>query len=225
MRTCCILKPLPTCLMHHSQTSLFTSVTGHDKQMPVTLAVIQKGLNLTHPCLAVTDAPDNLSSKTQSEPISLAGPLKFVPITFAKNYLHSCPEMVRYNLYEVLDCCAHDMWGAGYLMHTALTNTSPWSLPPSGNSFEDCKQLCKLHEDWVSLCCPLLSSLSGTSHRHWYYFCACKAEILTWHVKSLDRQPRKLTLQAVTFVVMLVHVALLAHFNLSQLCCFGVASA
>ena len=48
-----------------------------------------------------------------------------VPGTFAKNFLHSCPEYVRHDLNDVLDCCAHDMWGAGYLMHYILTNSSP----------------------------------------------------------------------------------------------------
>ena len=56
-----------------------------------------------------------------------------VPHTFGKNYLHACPELVRQKLCEVLDCCAHDMWGAGYLMHTFFTNTSPWSFTPDAD--------------------------------------------------------------------------------------------
>lgn len=87
-----------------------------------------------------------------------------------------------------------------------------------------------LHEDWVSLCRPFLSSLSGTSHHHWIYLCGCKGKVLAWHVQSLDRQPCRHTLQAVTFVVMLI----LSHwcmsscqlsFNLNQVCCSGVAGA
>lgn len=84
-----------------------------------------------------------------------------VPLTFGKNRLHSCPELVRQKPYDMLDCCAHDMWGAGYLMHRTLTNTSPWWFPSCGDEWEDCKQLCKLHEEWVSPCCPFPSSLSG----------------------------------------------------------------
>ena len=87
--------------------------------------------------------------------IPYAGPLKFVPMTFGKNYLHSCPELVRQKPCEMLDCCAHDMWGAGYLMHRVLTNTSPWWFPSCGSAWKDRRQLCQLHEDWVSPCCLL----------------------------------------------------------------------
>ena len=67
----------------------------------------------------------------------------------AYNFPHACPELVRKDASEMLDCCAHDMWGAGYLMHTAFTNTSPWAMTTTGNEFKDGQTMCDLHSSWV----------------------------------------------------------------------------
>lgn len=83
------------------------------------------------------------------------GPLCRIPSTLGKNILHACPELVRQLPFEVLDCCAHDMWGAGYLMHTAFTNLSPWSFAAVGDEHAKCKTMCRFHEGWVSPCLPL----------------------------------------------------------------------
>lgn len=111
-------------------------------------------------CHSVTPDVISVSSPLTVNPLLHAGPLRHEPLTIGKNCLHACPEMARNDRSEVVDCCAHDMWGAGYLMHSFLTGMSPWWFPPT-DFWEDCQRLCTLHEDWVSPCCPFLSSLSS----------------------------------------------------------------
>ena len=165
VRWCCCFEPLSTCLMHSSEFSPHQEgkFANHWSSQAVSCQpcchVIEQGLNKMQPsCLASRGPSDNMSFQVNVRSGPYAGPMMKVPLTFGNNYLHACPELVRQMPHETLDCCAHDMWGAGYLMHRALTNTSPWWFSSCGDGWDDCKQMCKLHEDWVSPCCPVLSS-------------------------------------------------------------------
>ena len=112
-------------------------------------------------CHAASGTSDVSSMSSPLTPLLHAGPRRHEPLTIGKNCLHACPEMLRNDRSEVIDCCAHDMWGAGYLMHSFLTGISPWSSLLTLDFWEDCQRLCTLHADWVSPCCPFWSSLSG----------------------------------------------------------------
>ena len=72
MHMCRFLKPLPTWLMRSSCICLRLHVITLVKQLHVALAITHPGLDMMQPpCLAVTGAPDNLSSQTQSQLIAL----------------------------------------------------------------------------------------------------------------------------------------------------------
>ena len=75
----------------------------------------------------------------------------WVPTTMGHNLQHLCPEIARNMPLEVLDCCSHDIWGAGCLMLRAFTATSPWAIPLVANCDTNHASLSKLHEVWVRL--------------------------------------------------------------------------
>ena len=73
----------------------------------------------------------------------------WVPETIGRNIEHLCPEFARWRPSQVVDCCAHDMWGAGCLMQRAFTGTAPWTFPLVGGDMTNCQTLSKLYEAWV----------------------------------------------------------------------------
>ena len=50
---------------------------------------------------------------------------------------HSGPEIACDDWSVFVDCCAHDMWGAGCLMYQAFTTESQWSMCQSLEELQD----------------------------------------------------------------------------------------